>query len=65
MQAQTWFNQQLPALQQVLLPPQPFFEGGVTVDVGGFSGGVDAASAAGTGGSAGTAGAVSAGDPLS
>jgi hypothetical protein len=53
MQAQAWFNQQLPALLPVLLRPPPFFEGGVSGC--GFSGGSEAASTAGACSSAGEA----------
>ncbi len=59
MQAQAWFNQLLPALPPVLLPPMPFLEGGVSCGV--FSGGAEEASTTGTGGSAGAAVAASAG----
>jgi hypothetical protein len=58
MQAQVCFNQPLPALPPIMLPPVPLLAGGV--GSAGFSGGV-AASAAGAGGGAGTAAAASAG----
>jgi hypothetical protein len=58
MQAQACFNQPLPALPPVWLPPLPLLAGGG--GSAGFSGGA-AASAAGAGGGAGTAAATSAG----
>ena len=61
MQAQECFNQPLPALPPIRLPPLPLLAG----DVGsaGFSGGA-ADSAAGAGGGVGTAAAASAGAQL-
>ncbi len=58
IQAQACFNQQLPALPPIWLPPPPLFAGGV--GSAGFLGGA-AASAAGAGGGAGAAAAASAG----
>jgi hypothetical protein len=58
MQAQACFNQPLPALPPIWLPPLPLLAGGV--GRAGFSGGA-ADSAAGAGGGAGTAAVASAG----